>query len=163
MAEDNDRRAGKIELGNGVAHRKLGKRCRRFGNRDRAPTLLLFRFFVRRFDHIIRGELLRLVGANRSAPVFQTALVTAQPFFDFDRGIVSGCDRILRDAMRFKHRSGIEMQYAIGAEAGAFTRDRHMAGRAVLKIFRKRFVQFFGDPRPQCFAYIDAFSRYAQH
>jgi hypothetical protein len=77
--------------------------------------------------------------------VLAAALVSAQPLFDPDRGLVGAVICIRGHSFGFEQCAGIEMQNAFSAKSEAVFTNRCMARITASKIFRGSFFDPIGD------------------
>src|SRR6516225_9326003 len=92
-------------------------------------------------------------------PVFQAALVTAQPLLDHQQGLVGAGIGVRGIGIGLERDAGIEVQRAVGSKTEAVLAERDVAGIVAVKIFAQYLLGALAYSSAQCVADTDAFSR----
>jgi hypothetical protein len=94
--------------------------------------------------------------------VLAAALITPQPLFDVDCGLIGAFIGVGRHSLGFEQRSGIQVQHAFCVKSEAILADGGMPRIAAPEIFRHRFFDTVDNSLPQGRADVDVFARNAQ-
>ena len=155
VTEDQNRRAGQIEVEHRGRNRETAQPRRRLGDDGGAEFGRGVALLIGRLEHLIGHHFRRGLVAVPVMMALQPLLVAAQTLFESLGRLVEGGVGLLCAAVGLKDDAGGEMQAAIGAIARALGRDRDMAADAAVEIFRGGLLETLRDMRAQRFADID--------
>src|SRR5512140_686570 len=85
------------------------------------------------------------LAATAGLMVLPAAFVSAQPFFNTDRGLFRTFIGVCSHPLRFEQSAGIEMQYTLGAKSEAVFANRRVSRISASEIFRGGLFDPIGD------------------